>query len=41
MDLNDRTLDDSVSVTEGSSQYNAPLGKKMSAIEALKYIDDH
>jgi len=41
MDSNDRTLDESVSVTEDSSQYNAARGEKMNAIEALKYIDDH
>jgi hypothetical protein len=41
MDSNNRALDDSFSVTEDSSRYNSNREKKMSAIEALKYIDDH
>lgn len=40
MDSNNRALDDS-SVTEDSSWYNSVREKKMSAIEALKYIDDY
>lgn len=39
MDSNDRTLDESF--YEDSSQSNATREEKMSATEALKYIDDH
>ena len=41
MNSNDRTLGHTVSVTEASSRYNSVCEEKMSAIEALKYIDDH
>jgi hypothetical protein len=42
MDLTDLTLDDTFSTTADGSQHNATHEeKKMDALEALKYIDDH